>query len=172
MNAKSRIVSVLAAAIISMGMIGGATAQQFDSEWTSADLSDPGAYICTVDMWVDYGSFGSWEFDGAQYNPVTATTMVFLSNIYGGSMTGCFVNVSFDGLYGPGGWIDPWNFSAFSYYQGTNVDPAWFGDIVPSGLNGPNVSWYDFYYTLNQVPSYLTPGQYQGGMYVWVSNAA
>jgi hypothetical protein len=170
MNAKSKIFGLLAAIALSISMFSGVAAQTSDSEWTSAELSDPGMNICTVDIIGAQGNFGLWEFDGSQYVPQTSTTMGFLTNIYGGGMAGCDVSVYFDGLYGPGGWIDPYYFTAYSDFRMDFVDPWWFGDTVPSGLNGPNESWYDFSYTLNSVPN-LTPGFYEGGLYVYVSNA-
>lgn len=170
MSGKSKVFGLLAAIAISMSMIGGATAQQSDSEWTSAELTDPGMGICTVDIIAAQGNFGYWEFDGSQYVPLTSTTMDFDTNIYGGGMAGCDVSVYFEGLYGIGGFIDPYNFTAFSEFRWDFVDPWSFGDTVPSGLQGPNESWYDFNYTLNSVPN-LAPGSYQGGLYVYVSNA-
>ncbi len=167
MNAKSRALSVLAAAIISISMFGGATAQSSDSAWTSAQLSDPFGYICVVDIWNTSGDFGIWEFDGTQYNPVTGTTMAFSTDVYGGGMTGCDVYAYFEGLSlnsGSGSWIDPSFFSAYSWYRMDTVDPWGFGDHVP-GFNS-----YNFDYTLDWVPSYMTPGWYQGQVYVYVYN--
>jgi hypothetical protein len=164
MNAKSKGFGLLAAVVLSLSMFGGALAQQSDSEWVSTELYDPGYGFCVLDIYAVSGSFGVWEFDGFQYNEVTGTsTIEFYGDFYGMGSYGCDVEIYFDGLYGPGGWIDPYYFTAYSLYQQQNVDPMWWGNTgVMSGI-------YDFNYTLNQVPT-LSPGWYEGSIQSFTMN--
>lgn len=173
MNGKSKVFGLLAAIGLTLSMFGGVAAQSSDSEWVNVELTDSGGYICSLNLFTIGGSFGMWDFDGVSYVETTGNSTLLLgTDIFGGSATGCDVSISFWGLsnWMTGEWIDPSYFSAYSDYQGAGVDPWGFGDTgVPNGLNGPNVTYYDFEYTLNSVPM-VSAGLYEGSIDAFVSN--
>jgi hypothetical protein len=164
MNAKSRGFGLLAAAILSLTMFGGAMAQNSDSEGVSTVLTGD-ATLCSVDIYTWGGGLGSWEFNGSSYVETSGnSTQYFLGDLYNIPAAGCNVNVAFSGLVGPGGLIGAENFSAFSYWSGSSVPPASFG------ANNVN-PYYDFSYTLSSVPT-LAAGTYSGNIVATVSNAS
>lgn len=166
MNRKSKVFGLLAAFALSLSMFAGAAAQSStDYEWVSVELTDPGGYICAIDIYVVGGSFGTWEFNGAEYVETSGdSTMNFFGDLYGNPPNGCNVAVSFDGLLGwnNGEWISPDYFSAYSYHQGQNVDPWAFSDSGVFGI-------YDFDYTLESVPN-VSADYYEGTINAFVAN--
>lgn len=165
MNGKSKVFGLLAAIGLTLSMFGGVAAQSSDYEWVGVELTDPGGYICGIDIYVNAGSFGTWEFNGSQYVETSGnSTVEFYGDLVGGGMYGCDVSISFYGLdnWNTGEWIPADYFSAFSLYQGNSVNPWGFGDSGVFGI-------YDFNYTLDSVPN-VSAGFYEGYVNAFVSN--
>jgi hypothetical protein len=168
MNAKSRVLGLLAAVIMSLSMFGGAVAQSSDSEGVSTVLTGSNAPLCGIDIYAHSGGLGTWVASGGSFvNTAGTSTQEFYGDLVN-YQNGCNLSIGFGGLTGPGGLIGTSNFSAYSH--------AWDGAVDPAGHTVTNTApwggFWDFSYTLNTVPSTLTAGTYSGTISATVSNAA
>jgi hypothetical protein len=171
MNAKSRVISLLVAFVLTFGMFGGAAAD--DIQPVSVTLSDS-TQLCYVDIYVFDGTFGSWEYDPysmTYFNTAATSTTEFWVYVFAPTWKGCDITMSFGGLSNGVDLIGTGNFSAMQTwppYTGTVVDPAgWSNTGVLAGPVG--FGWYDFDMTLNTVPA-VPPGTYTGNINATISN--
>jgi hypothetical protein len=173
MNAKTRVLSILAAVIIPLSMFGGASAQTFDSEPVNAELVDFGGDICTINLLEASGSFGVWQRVGGQYELMhnSSSFIWFISEISGGELASCHVGVNFGGLLLDDGVeyprIDPSEDHFTLSYDMQEVNPVGF----QTTLAGPYPVLLGFQYHLHTVPAEVPPGLYVGEIYVTVANA-
>jgi hypothetical protein len=181
MTCTSRIPALLAAITLILATTAGVAAQTTATEPVSVELTDstPNPVCTTIDLSVESGTLGVWEWDGTRWNntshPEGITLLHLLATFLTMPPTGCDLNIGLTQLKGTGdavGIIPPSNFWAADSIGG----PPGIGHVHadPSAWSHQGVTDPYFYITLRleTIPIGLPPGRYEGSVTITVTNTA
>ncbi len=152
MNLKNKVFGFVAAAALSLSMIGGAAA---DDVMTGTVTLSPGT--CQAVISQGTANFGNWTFDGATntYVSTGSNSAAFNVEVYEHKPNGkCPVSVQFNGLTNGTATIPASNFvlNVTGYYSG----------VLPSGTYAIPGGNYSGSLVLSSVPNTFQPGTYTG----------
>lgn len=177
MGLKNKVFGTIAAAALTVSMIGGAAAAPNSGQVTGTVVVDEG--VCGIQLSQSNSNLGTWKWiDTAYVYQSGNTAMTISGTLFPAEPNGvCDINVATDGLVGQtdsskkigtdnfDGSIDGTNFYPLSaFVSESEVAPP--GKMFEDVQSGPG----SVFLKLRSVPNTVTPQTYQGTITLTVSN--